>query len=64
MAQAMIDYPREIKNQKTTQQMETDKKSDLQKYISTFCPPESQPDPNFFQDNNNDKIKRKRLIQY
>ena len=55
----MRDYQREIENQQTTQQIETDEKSDLQKYLSTFCPPESQPDPDFFQDDNDYKKKRK-----
>ena len=56
----MIDYQREIENQQTTQQMERDEKLDLQKYLRTFCPPESQPDPDFFQNNNDDKKKRKK----
>ena len=63
MAQAMIDYQREIENQQTTQQMETGKKSDLQKHLSTFCPAESQPDPDFFQDDNDNK-ERKKIVQY
>ena len=56
----MIDYQREIENQQTTQQIERDKKSDLQKHLSAFCPPESQPDPDFFQDDNDIKIIKKK----
>ena len=40
--------------------METEEKIDVQKYLSSFCPPESQPDPDFFQDDNDDtKIRKK-----
>ena len=51
MAQTMTDYQKEIEN-KQTQQMEREKKADMEKLLKTFSTLESQPDPDFFQDDN------------
>ena len=56
MAQAMIDYQKEKEKQKIQQTVK--EKSDMEKLIETFCIAESQQDPNFFLDDNDDSKKR------
>ena len=48
MAQAMIDYQREVEEQKAIQQMEMKEKTDMEKLVNSFSMLESQPDPDFF----------------
>ena len=57
----MIDYQKEIEN-KQTQQMERKEKADMEKLLKTFSTLESQPDPDFFQDNNN--VPKKKSQKY
>ena len=60
MAQAMIDYQREVEEQKAIQQMEMKEKTDMKKFLNSFSMLESQPDPDFFQDDNDDKKKKRK----
>ena len=54
----MIEQSR-IENQQAIQQMEMEK-IDVRKYLTSICPPKSQPGPGVFQGNNNDtKIRKK-----
>ena len=57
MAQAMIDYQKEIEN-KQIQQMEREEKADTEKLLKTFSTLESQPGPDFFQDDNDAQKKK------
>ena len=54
----MIEQSR-IENQQAIQQMKMEK-IDVRKYLTSICPPKSQPGPDIFQGNNNDtKIRKK-----
>ena len=46
MAQAMIDYQKEKEKKKIQEKVK--EKSDMEKFIGTFCIAESHQDPNFF----------------
>ena len=61
MSAALIDYQREIENRQAIQQMETEEKLEIQKFLSAFSPAPfmSQPDLDFRQDDNDDRKKRK-----
>ena len=61
MAQAMIDYQKELEN-KRNQQMEREEKADVEKLLKTFNTLDSQPDPDFFQDDNN--VSKKKTKKY
>ena len=60
MAQAMIDYQREVEDQKAIQQMEMKEKTDMKKLLNSFSMLESQPDPDSFQDDNDDQKKKRK----
>ena len=49
MSAALIDYQREIENRQAIQQMETEEKLEIQKFLSAFSPAPfmSQPDLDF-----------------
>ena len=55
----MIDYQGEVEEQKAMQQMEMKEKTDMVKLLNSFNMLESQPDPDFFQDNNDDQETKK-----
>ena len=55
----MIDYQNKIESSQRLQETkETEEKTDMEK-LSTFCTLESQPDPDFFQDNKDAQKKKK-----
>ena len=63
MPQAMIDYQNKIESSQRLQETkETEEKTDMEK-LSTFCTLESQPDPDFFQDNKDAQKKKKKTRQ-
>ena len=53
----MIDYQKE--KEKRTIQQTVKEKSDMEKFIETFCIGESQQDPNFFLGDNDDSKKKR-----
>ena len=56
----MIDYQNKIESSQRLQETkETEEKTDMEK-LSTFCTLESQPDPDFFQDNKDAQKKKKK----
>ena len=55
----MIDYQREVEEQKAIQQMEMKEKTDMEKLLNSFSMLESQLDSDFFQDYNDDQKKKK-----
>ena len=57
----MIDYQKELEN-KQNQQMEREEKADMEKVLKTFNTLESQPDPDFFQDDN--EVQRRKGQKY
>ena len=57
----MIDYQKELEK-KQNQQMEREEKAGIVKLLKTFNTLESQPDPDFFQDNNN--VSKKKTQKY
>ena len=64
MPQAMIDYQNKIESSQRLQETkETEEKTDMEK-LSTFCTLESQPDPDFFQDNKDAQKKKKNPPKY
>ena len=60
----MIDYQREVEEQKAIQQMEMKEKTDMEKLLNSFSMLESQPDPGFFQDDNDDQKKKKKTQKF